>query len=544
MSRYSDSITDQNGAPVVSATVYVYAHDGSLATLTADGSGALANPVTSDAYGAFYFNTSDGLYDLVFHYGGKQIQRQNGVQVGVGPVLPAEILAALSQTSAAALIGTQATGTGAKARTVAQVMDESVFASGFTGYVEAGEGTSTNSYAAIMAAITAANARNRPVVIIGRPRITQTIKLTAPTHIRFEGMHYVPGELNGGTVLIKAATCSGPAIQVNPLAQGSIIEGGGIIGEPGNTGDGFYVIGARAIIRDFGVQGMGRDGGRFGAYKSDDPWYDAALNATANANCFNLENFNSGYNTGHGLRIDDQKNTGAIDANCGVVSRAVLGSNTGHGLFADKTFLGTVFDGCLFEGNTGHGIWLAANANGLAFVGGDTEANTAGQIHQEVAFANDFYDHSVAGVIWNTRNQRGSFTPTIAGSSAAGAGTYTLQKGRYAINGERLSFEAILTWTAHTGTGNMRFTLPAGLLPNSALSAIPDFIPCVVIPNGGSLTVPAGAMLTGVIVATGGYGAVYSYVPGASGLVALAMCAAGSVVISGSYELNPPIARL
>ena len=127
-----------------------------------------------------------------------------------------------------------------------------------------------------MAAIAVANARSRPLIIQGRPRISQTIKLTAPTHLKLEGSHYVPGQLLGGTLIIKGNSCAGPAIQVNPGALGSIIEGGGIVGESGNTGDGLAIMGARVIVRDVGIQYMGRDGIRIGGYATSDPWYDAA----------------------------------------------------------------------------------------------------------------------------------------------------------------------------------------------------------------------------------------------------------------------------
>jgi hypothetical protein len=422
-------------------------------------------------------------------------------------------------------------------------MDEVVYASNFTGYVEAGESTSSNSYAAIMAAITAANARNRPLIIQGRPRITQSIKLTAPTHIKFEGSHFVPGQLNGGTALIKASSCTGPAIQINPAAFGTVIDGGGIIGEVGNTGDGLVIWGNSVVVRDFGVQGMGRDGIRIGGYVLGDTWYDATLSASVNANSFRLDNVISNLNGRDGMQVDDQKG-GAIDANTGLVSRCQFNNNARHGLYCDKTYLGTVFDGCLFEANTNYGISLGTNTNGLAFLGGDTEANVAGQVLEAVARANDFYGHSVQGVIWDTRNQRGAFTPTISGTTVAGAGTYTIQKGRYRLTGEGVKVDALITWTAHTGTGNLRVPMPAGILPNSADATIPAFLAVQVLPNGASLTVPANAIMCGIVNSTGQYVDVYYVTPGAATLTAFPICAAGSIIVSATYETSPAIGRL
>jgi hypothetical protein len=51
--------------------------------------------------------------------------------------------------------------------------------------------------------------------------------------------------------------------------------------------------------------------------------------------------------------------------------------------------------------------------------------------------------------------EEGSFTPTIAGTSTAGSGTYSLQQGTYTKVGRAVSFRIYIAWSAHTGTGNM-----------------------------------------------------------------------------------------
>lgn len=48
-----------------------------------------------------------------------------------------------------------------------------------------------------------------------------------------------------------------------------------------------------------------------------------------------------------------------------------------------------------------------------------------------------------------------TFTPTIAGTITAGTGTYTTQSGHATVINGRLFFDINLTWTAHTGTGNI-----------------------------------------------------------------------------------------
>jgi len=52
--------------------------------------------------------------------------------------------------------------------------------------------------------------------------------------------------------------------------------------------------------------------------------------------------------------------------------------------------------------------------------------------------------------------QNTTWTPVIQGSTAAGAGTYSTQIGRYSKFGDIVFCTAYLVWSAHTGTGNMR----------------------------------------------------------------------------------------
>lgn len=52
--------------------------------------------------------------------------------------------------------------------------------------------------------------------------------------------------------------------------------------------------------------------------------------------------------------------------------------------------------------------------------------------------------------------EEGTWTPTVFGSSTAGAATYTLQVGRYTKIGNTVVCHANLGISAHTGTGNVR----------------------------------------------------------------------------------------
>jgi hypothetical protein len=51
--------------------------------------------------------------------------------------------------------------------------------------------------------------------------------------------------------------------------------------------------------------------------------------------------------------------------------------------------------------------------------------------------------------------EEGTFTPEVAGTTTAGVGTYTVQKGEYTRIGNLVKFKIDLEWSAHNGTGNI-----------------------------------------------------------------------------------------
>lgn len=72
--------------------------------------------------------------------------------------------------------------------------------------------------------------------------------------------------------------------------------------------------------------------------------------------------------------------------------------------------------------------------------------------------------------------EEGTFTPTIVGTTSAGAGTYSEQNGYYTKVGNRVYVNIALAWSAHTGTGNMRISgLPFTNENVTGNLAIPSF---------------------------------------------------------------------
>jgi hypothetical protein len=68
------------------------------------------------------------------------------------------------------------------------------------------------------------------------------------------------------------------------------------------------------------------------------------------------------------------------------------------------------------------------------------------------------------------------FTPVAMGGTTTGTGTYSVQSGYYTRIGNRVLFDILISWTAHTGTGTLRIGgLPfAAARTNQSIKAVPD----------------------------------------------------------------------
>lgn len=83
-----------------------------------------------------------------------------------------------------------------------------------------------------------------------------------------------------------------------------------------------------------------------------------------------------------------------------------------------------------------------------------TRNNTTLQIKDGIGFP----ETQVSSSDPNTLDdyEEGTWTPTIVGTTTSGVGTYTVQSGNYTKIGNMVTYQASITWTSHTGTGNMR----------------------------------------------------------------------------------------
>lgn len=158
--------------------------------------------------------------------------------------------------------------------------------------------------------------------------------------------------------------------------------------------------------------------------------------------------------------------------------------------------------------NTASGIWtFSANPSmaGGAISFPATQVASAG--------VNDLDDY-----------EEGTFTPVLSGTTAAGAGTYSVQTGGYTKIGNRVFIDIGLTWSAHTGTGNMIITgLPFTAGANAVLSIYWEGVTYTATPMA---TVGSGASQIGLRNNASN-----------AGPTDLPMDTAGRFIISGIYRV-------
>lgn len=275
----------------------------------------------------------------------------------------------------------------------------------------------------------------------------------------------------------KLASATGTGVTFS--ANASLAQGIGFRGETGNTGDGILINASRVTLRDVSVFAMGNDGIRIGSDSGG-----------VNCNLWYLDNVRSKVNGRHGITVSE--GAGALaDANAGTGVHLDLQSNTSAGIYLGGAQLNSFF-GLTAQNNGTYGIHLSATASYNSFFGGDIEANTTanirldnGAIYNWLVFATvltatisnsattnnnrievldqnkivygiSFPPTAVPSSDANTLDEykEGTFTPTVAGASSAGTGTYVTQSGVYTKIGKIVNFTINIEWSAHTGTGN------------------------------------------------------------------------------------------
>jgi hypothetical protein len=128
--------------------------------------------------------------------------------------------------------------------------------------------------------------------------------------------------------------------------------------------------------------------------------------------------------------------------------------------------------------------------------------------------------------------EEGTFTPTISGSTSAGTGTYSVQYGNYTKIGNRVYIDVYLDWSAHTGTGNIRFTnLPFTIKNASNLRA------SAAVGYVSNIALTAGNVLTLLGINNVNYLLGYQYPTGGGAATDVPIDTAGTIVFSVNYEV-------
>jgi hypothetical protein len=140
----------------------------------------------------------------------------------------------------------------------------------------------------------------------------------------------------------------------------------------------------------------------------------------------------------------------------------------------------------------------------------------------------------VAGMTSQLLNwyEHGTFTPTVLGSTTAGTGVYSLQKGFYTRIGNLVTIKVGLAWSAHTGTGNLLFGGLPFNVPNDGVDA------AMTIGYVGNLTLTALNVLTLIARINTATVAAYQYPTGGGAATTVPIDTAVTLIeFSGTYNI-------
>ena len=128
--------------------------------------------------------------------------------------------------------------------------------------------------------------------------------------------------------------------------------------------------------------------------------------------------------------------------------------------------------------------------------------------------------------------EHGTFTPTVLGSTTAGTGVYSLQKGFYTRIGNLVTIKVGLAWSAHTGTGNLLFGGLPFNVPNDGVDA------AMTIGYVGNLTLTALNVLTLIARINTATVAAYQYPTGGGAATTVPIDTAVTLIeFSGTYNI-------
>ena len=191
-------------------------------------------------------------------------------------------------------------------------------------------------------------------------------------------------------------------------------------------------------------------------------------------------------------------------------------------ILSGQFFGGTV----TYDSSTGHTLNLTGGSAGIVTVGG-----TAAPANAFIGGVN-FGNAAIVDPFAMDWYEEGTFTPVIVGTGTAGTGTYTYQAGRFQRVGNRVNFSVSLIWTAHTGTTNMQING----LPYASASINASMV-WACNATYSSLVIGAGKELSAIVNNASSSVSLYAQDQAGGAISLLPIDAAGTLYVSGSYEV-------
>ena len=477
---------DNNGIPLAGGLIYTYTAGTTTpqaAYTTSAGSIAHANPIVLDSAGRVPSGGEIWLTDAVAYK--FVLKTATSTTIGTYDNVTGNssgIYAAFAASSGASLVGYIQGGTNSVATTVQTKLREILSVKDFGA---TGDG-STNDTTAIQAAFSAASGATI-VFPKGSYLVTSTISLDGLnfSDIRFEGATILAG-VNNLTVFKSVTNAWGVKIF-----------------DPRIDGNGFTGVVAFDVIR---LEQLGAGIFRPTLRNLDTGIFLRSLCTGCNIDdpdTVSVDNPISVLDSAGGVRISHPRITtyGAIGIDIriagsyGNVGVQVLGGYVQDGTVGiQDAGTNTQVQGTYFERNTtadvslisgssyffSYGTSHTSNVGAAGYKGRSADAAYIENPYMSSGARTGLFDFDATNtncsydVIFGTggknkpigtttgisqytpRQSSGTFTPTIAGATIAGTGTYTSQIGTWERIGDRIFVDITIIWTAHTGSGVMQ----------------------------------------------------------------------------------------
>ena len=173
---------------------------------------------------------------------------------------------------------------------------------------------------------------------------------------------------------------------------------------------------------------------------------------------------------------------------------------------------------------TGHLRFFTQNSGG------------AGELEETCRMTRDgltfFGDTAAANAL--SDYEEGTFAPTVQGSTTAGTATYSAQRGKYTKIGHRVFFEIYVAWSSGTGSGSGLYVYG---LPYNAAGTNSTY-PAVTIGYWLNIGFAANSSPGALVASNSNYVYFYSIPNGGGGNTAIGYDSAGSMILSGHYEID------